>query len=418
MAKPAAQHDAKPAVRRRYDLDLLFVWLLAGVIGSHVLLIFTPGPYLPPYSVKNGTLYKELWEITLLPGFAGMPAFFILAGWTSLIGLRIRGPRQYLVERAKRLLIPLVLGMILITPIIKYYELLGGFHFRVDGIHSGGPIQEGFWRFFPNSAFSLRHVTWAHLYFLAYLAFVSAVTLPALAWIAKRAAGRRRSGTDGGGLFCWAYIPMILPVVHQVLAGGFWPFYPNFITDWDHLSLFALYFVMGAVIAGNPVLERALRREWWRMGLLGLGAFALYSQSPETTLGIAAGAIVPWCVFAGLLGVAERTGTIGGPALKYFRDATLPVYVVHNVFIVAIGFHVVRQDWPDMIKVAVILVVAMGVTMAVYHLLIRPIPILRVLFGMRPLRKRPASAPAAAQVRALRQSGSNPFSASGGRGSR
>jgi glucan biosynthesis protein C len=53
----------------------------------------------------------------------GMPFFFFMAGTTSWFSLRRRTPGRYVRERVTQLLIPFIVGAIVLTPIMAYYEL-------------------------------------------------------------------------------------------------------------------------------------------------------------------------------------------------------------------------------------------------------------------------------------------------------
>ena len=78
------------------------------------------------------------------------------------------------------------------------------------------------------------------------------------------------------------------------------------------------------------------------------------------------------------------------------RDATLPIYIIHNVFVILVGYQILALDWSVLPKFLTIGVVAMGSTFLVYHYWVRPVPLLRFAFGLRPMKRDPASEPRAA----------------------
>jgi hypothetical protein len=52
-------------------------------------------------------------------------------------------------------------------------------------------------------------------------------------------------------------------------------------------------------------------------------------------------------------------------------------------FIIVIGYYVVQQDWPALVKFWMIFLGSLTATLLVYELLVRRIGVLRLLFGMR-----------------------------------
>ena len=80
--------------------------------------------------------------------------------------------------------------------------------------------------------------------------------------------------------------------------------------------------------------------------------------------------------------------------LTYATDAILPIYLMHQTALVVTADTVVELDWPLPLEFAALLASALLLPLAIYHLLIRNTPILRVLFGLRPRPRtaRPATA--------------------------
>ena len=86
-----------------------------------------------------------------------MPLFFLIAGVGTYYALKSRRPGQYVQERALRLLVPLIFGMLVIVVPQAYFEAmshsiqLGGYHFF-----------QIYWLYLQ----SLPDLEWFHLWFL------------------------------------------------------------------------------------------------------------------------------------------------------------------------------------------------------------------------------------------------------------
>src|SRR5712691_1059514 len=94
---------------RRPDIDWLRVGATYLLFVFHVGKVFDPAPF---YHIRNADLS---FGMLVLCGFIGlwhMPLFFALAGWSLLSSLHARGTRGFVVERMRRLAIPLVAGCV------------------------------------------------------------------------------------------------------------------------------------------------------------------------------------------------------------------------------------------------------------------------------------------------------------------
>ena len=87
--------------------------------------------------------------------------------------------------------------------------------------------------------------------------------------------------------------------------------------------------------------------------------------------------------------------TFNIPFLSYANEAVLPFYIMHQTVIVCVGYFVVRQAIPDLLKFVIIAVSSFAIIAALYEPLIRRINVLRFAFGMkvRPKASRAQSTP-------------------------
>jgi uncharacterized protein (DUF2147 family) len=85
-----------------------------------------------------------------------------------------------------------------------------------------------------------------------------------------------------------------------------------------------------------------------------------------------------------LLGFAGRAPLTDGPALAYLAESALPVYILHQLAIVVIGYWIVGLPLGISAKFLLLVTLALGATLAVYHFVVRRVPPLRFAFGMRP----------------------------------
>jgi len=369
--RPQGRGSGPPRQARRSDIDLLRVVACYLAFPFHSALIFGFFPY---YHVKSAARSPAFDVFTDFVHQWRMPLFFLIAGWSAFSVLGRRTDRGFLLERAERLLAPLAFGLIMLCPVIKYIERRGGIDLRPSGARFGEAFDGGFIEFLPRFFGRFDQLTWSHLWFLAYLMVLSALWLPMLRRLA------RMPPLEGAG---WLYAllgPLVL--VQAVLRPVFGEWY-NLYSDWASLAYFSLFFLAGALLARHSSLEDAVRRHWPVAATLAVVAFLARLASEGPVLRDMLGAIVAWGSVLALLGIFRRWEGVGGSALLYLRDSALPIYILHQLPVVAMGAFVTTLPVSLPLQFLAVLAGAVIATMGAYHVLVRPWPVMRRALGMR-----------------------------------
>ena len=308
-----------------------------------------------------------------------LPLVFVLAGWSAVVSLRARGAGRFVRARARRLLVPLVAGIALLGPLIKYVELRNGRDIGFDGLWLVPPLQGSLLDFIPRYFTRMSLLTWSHLWFLAYLLLFSLLLLPLLGRIA-----RTEPRTDEPAAAV-VYLPAL---AFAALLGGFegyWPFLPNLLTDGTNFAWFALCFALGAGCAAWPGFATRLRAEAWRMLALMLLAYAGVVVCGPTAAGRVFVGLTAWGAIGAGLGLASRFKPAPSPFIAELSEATLPVYILHLMPVLALGLLVLPLALPVWLAVAVVWLGSTLVSLAAVRWLIRPWRLTRWLVGMNAL---------------------------------
>jgi peptidoglycan/LPS O-acetylase OafA/YrhL len=400
------------APRRRADLDALRIALCSGIVLFHALSIYSAEPI---YHLKSALPSPAASALAEFLRIAILPLFFVLAGWSAVASLRRHGAGVFVRERARRLLVPLVAGTVLLGPLIKYIELRHGRDIGFHGLWLVPPLPDGFLAFVPRYFTRMNLLTWSHLWFLAYLFFISLLLLPLALRLAR---SKPHSEVPPAPL---VYLPGLAFAALLAAFDGYWPFLPNLLTDWTNFIWFAFCFAIGAGLAAWPGFETRLHGETWRMLALMLAAYAGVVVLGPSTAGRACVGLTAWGAIGAGLGLARRLAHVPAkwtpvrrqehaqtkesracsdspaleppptPVLALLSEAVLPVYILHLVPVLALGLVVVPLDLPVWLAVAVIWLGATIITLAVVRWLVRPWRPTCWLVGMNAL---PAKAPA------------------------
>jgi hypothetical protein len=357
---------------RRVDLDRLRVAACLSTFFYHAIQVFDLNPY---YHLKSLTPSPALDVAARLLHAVRMPLFFLIAGMVGYLALARSTNREIMLQRAWRLLPPFLIGIVLLTPVIKYVELLDGRNISWQGITavSGPPHPlELLRRYFSQ----LRWFSWSHMWFPLYLFLLAGLLMPAMRWLAKVEGDTR-------ALALALLLPPAVLIAVEIVLRPLFPWHiPNLFWDWASVSVYATCMLAGAAFMRWPRLEELLQR--WIVVSLALAALGIVLYlGVETWPGRNIGrALWLWgfvCVVIGARPMIER-GNI--PGERYLNEGVLPIYVLHHVPLILIAYAVKDLPWPIWQRFVVIVGGAVAVTFLVYHLLVRPFDWVRVAFGM------------------------------------
>jgi glucan biosynthesis protein C len=393
---PAERSDGKSA--RLHYLDWLQVLAILGVFIFHAVHPFDD---LVDWHIKNAepsvlaTFYTGFFNLW------GMPFFFLMAGATSWFSLRRRTAGRYVRERVTRLLIPLILGSIVLTPIQAYYE------FTHKGWWKGGSILEFILSTEARTYFFTEYnsITFSpeifgdvgyHLWFVGFLFVYSLIALPVFLWL-KKDSGKRfvasiaRLAKWRGGLLLFA-IPLIL--IGYILQ----PFLSGY-TGWASLIFMLVFFISGYILIADERFVLAIRRDWRLHLILGIACTLFFFSvavdvpvwewlvSPGTLefyISWTAWGINSWCWTMFVMYIGMRYLDTTNKWLHYGREASYPFYFVHQPVIIFIAFYAVQWEINLWIKLLVVVIGSFTISLGAYELLVRRINPIRRLFGMKP----------------------------------
>ncbi len=382
---------------RQYYLDWLRVFAILGVFLFHNARFFDA---FSDWHVKNATLNLGATTFVAFMSQWMMPLFFLVAGAGTYYALKSRNPLSYTKERALRLLVPLIFGMLVIVVPQAYFEAVG------HGVNLGG---YNFFQIYGLYLQSLPQMNWFHLWFLVDLFLISLVTIPFIfAW--------RRGGQSLISRLAsvvekpWALL--VLLVASITLANiflypdGFWAGQNG---GWSLIS-YLLFFLFGYLIFANPrimELVRKLRRISLATGLVTfamalayvsiLGDPVQYFGSPLYAGTMLIKSLSVWGWLFAILGFGSFYLNRTNRFLSYGNEAVLPFYVLHQTVIIIIGFYVVQWDAGVGAKYLVISTTSFIGIMGLYEFLVRRIRVLRFLFGMKQI-IRSSTAPVKAKI--------------------
>lgn len=376
---------------RIHYLDWLKVLIVYGIVVFHVSLVFSFVSWLVSNPERSVVL-------SAFAGFCfpwGLSAMFLIAGADALFGLRSHGVAEFVKGRVERLLVPVVLGLVVLTPFQRFVTS----HNPPPSLDQFGSFYVAFFESFHLDMQLKWIATYLlHLWFLVYLFAISLACSPLLLWL-HRARGKAfsaqvaRVGNLPGGMYL---VGAPLLVSQAILR----PLFPTF-QDWADVAMYTLVFLLGALMFSTRRFEPAIRRDirlFLTTGVLaiaGIGLILLLTPGyvppgrwAPFGLGITYGflwALDVWSWLLAVLYLGIRWLDFTNSFLTYARESVMPVYVLHHPVLLVIASFVVTASagvWP---KFVLVLAATFALTLAIYELGVRRWNVTRFLFGLKPV---------------------------------
>ncbi|WP_343688839.1 acyltransferase family protein [Chitinophaga sp.] len=374
MTSPAPRH---------YYLDWIKILCILLLVPYHAAMIFGPAHF----GIKNDLIFSGYNIFNELIGMWYFSVLMFISGSAATFALRYRSAGQYLLSRFTRLLLPLVFGMLVVIPPQVYVERLQK--------HQIQPGYLAFYKHLADGIYPSGNLTWAQLWYVAYLFVISLLLLPVCLYIRNRA-------HFGERVFCYiSHAPYLLIgwalplMLVEYFLRAYFPFgNQNLVSDWANVLHLSIVFLYGFIIMRSPPLQAAVlrcRQPAFILAIAGvlsyyipyiLGYFSPHQQSADVIrlLDVWRG-FNAWCWTLAIIGYASTYLTTINPTLQYASKAFLSVYILHQTILLSAAYFVVQWTLPAFFKFIILTIVTYTITLLIYHYLILPSKSIRMLFG-------------------------------------
>lgn len=367
---------------RRYDLDSLRVIVFGLLIFYHVGMFFVPWEnHIKDVQTYEGLVFPMLfvnqWRLSIL---------FVISGMGTYYALSKRSAVEFAKERIRRLLIPLIVGMLFIVPPQVYYE-------RLDK----GQFYGNYFDFWPMKAFIGTYpegnLSWHHLWFLPYLLIFSLILIPVFLYLRKHPDNwgiqkLQLINSKRFGLYIFA-IPLFL--WEFTLA----PYYPSthaLFGDWNNLVGYCTLFFFGYLLISlkDVFWDTVIRNRHIYLfgGLIGFPLLMILWFNIDDFSGkLYISALVKvfnlWSWILAIFGYAATYLNKPSRTLAYANKSVYPLYILHQTVIVILGYYLKYTDLGFFAKFTLMVIGTFGFSWLIYEYAIRPYSWIRPLFGLK-----------------------------------
>jgi glucan biosynthesis protein C len=348
------------------------------VIAIFVLIFFHTGMLFVGWGwhITNDQVIESLQRPMDLAHRLRMPLLFVIAGAGMWFALQRRSGAAFSRERTLRLLIPATIGMFLIVPPQIYIERIA------HGEWHGGYLDFFIHRVLQFQPYPAGNFSWHHLWFVVYLYVYALLLLPLMLWWRKA-----RPVLKPGAWILLLALPLGL---NETLLKPIFPETHNLVHDWYIFIHYLLLTVYGFALASSPAswdwlakfrraaLAIALTITIGGMSLINAGVFV---RGKPVDLMFAN--VFTWTWIMVFLGFGRQYLSFGNRLLSWARDASYPIYILHQTVIILIGYFVIRQPWAPWTKYWVVAASTLVTCVLLYEFLVRRVGVLRFAFGMK-----------------------------------
>lgn len=366
---------------RRYDIDWLRIFAMIVIFLFHCARFFNN----EDWHVKNNQLNFGMSVFVGIIAQWIMPLFFVLSAMSTYYALSYRKDKQYIGERFKRLVIPLMFGAFVLIPPQVYIE-------RVTHSQFVGSFFEFFPHYFDGLYGFGGNFTWMglHLWYLEFLFAFSLLMLPIFRYFRSKAmqdfiCRAAVFFAKPGAVFLLAIPIGTIELLINLQPEGIGR---RDFGGWS-LLVYLVFFIVGYLVASDTQFKESIenhRIAAMAMGIITttVGFFLLESgYSSRTYLFAFLRAFNSWFWLVAILGFGSKHFTFNNALLKYANEAVLPFYILHQTVIVILGYYIADWNGSVIIKYIVISTASFVLIIALYDLAIKRANTLRFLFGMK-----------------------------------
>ncbi len=400
--------------KRLYFADWFRVIVVFSLIPFHAALSFTAhgdtyvyDPMVVDY--VNGESSQPGIDSPALDAFTGllssffMNLLFFISGIGTYYSLRKRSPGKYIIERAGKLMLPLAASLVLVIPLLSYYRNLSLFGYTGSFFSFYPKFFNGIRGTFPGANFE-----WAHLWFLVYLFVFSVISLPLFVRLCSGGIGDRLLKLSRTGLI---FLPLLLIVPLECILRPIWPGFQNLYDDWANFSNYLIFFILGYLLVMMPGIMKKLEKAGIGLVIAGTAILALKMTVLDyiynglgikwpvlRTAAIMMDSVTAYFMTTGLIGTGSRYFNKNTRLLEYLSPRSFLIYVFHFTPVTVLTYILIDTELGYPLRFILTTLFSIPAVILITEI-VRTIPGLRVLFGIRG----PDKPPKEHSIRIIRQ---------------
>lgn len=368
---------------RLHALDSLRAIMMMLGIVLHSAITYSggqPNAAWPLRDTFNDSVFLE-WLLYIIHNFR-MPIFMVIAGFFASLLFFERSPRRMLINRTKRILLPLIVFVFVLWPLVS-----GAFIFSQQAFglldpfapDMGTRLLYSYAYVFTNFD-ALTPDSTIHLWFLYYLVLFSLASY-GLAMLFKRLPKLTEANTRALdfilkrpllklGVSVAVTFLILLVMNREWVATS-----TSFIPDLNTFIFYFAFYMSGWILFKSKHLLSTFTQYDLTFTLAGTVLYTLYfiagPESLALELQMLINATCVWLFTFGITGLFLRHLSKHSAVMRYVSDSSYWVYLIHLPLTALLPGLIGNWGIPAVLKFAIVAVVTTSICFATYHYLVR-----------------------------------------------
>jgi surface polysaccharide O-acyltransferase-like enzyme len=370
---------------RLHFIDYIRVFAFLLLILFHSALPFVNYNW----EVKNEQKSDILLSIVLWFHQWRLPLLFFISGVGIYFSLKTRNILKFILERFRRLFIPLVFAMLFTIPVQVYVEYLQ--KGRIKGSYFD--FYPSVWNFVPYPDGSL---TWSHMWFIVYLLTFILILIPLFLMMKIKMIEKYKDKFSN--VLSSKYLIFLVFLIQYYNYYLFYLKYPeqgSLVEDWFVFNTSITYLILGYLLASsNRFWDNCERYRKISLSLAVVTSIILFinyylpnalpkKEGMDAQVYFLLDALQIWSIILTLIGFAKKHLNISSSILQYLNQAVFPFFIIHQTIIVAIGYWIVQMKVSILTKYLLLSICSSIIIYALYEYVIRRTKLTRFLYGMK-----------------------------------
>lgn len=249
---------------RKYYLDWIKVCVVIILVPFHTAVSFSHIGHAYVYSkeVIDSFLYVfisdyfNLWFMRML---------FFISGVSVFMGLKKRNKKQFIKNRFRRLIIPVVFVIFSIGPLSGY--ILAIQHYNYVG---------SFISFYPQFFMHVKqYLFWGHMWYCVYLFAFSIISLPLFFYLKNNTKVVNKINNFLANK-SHILLPMLIVAFLEMIFRPFYPGLQTLLGDWANFFVYLFFFVFGFIIGPSKDLLQVIVKKMMIFLLFAIFSTVIY----------------------------------------------------------------------------------------------------------------------------------------------
>jgi len=370
---------------RLFFIDYIRVFAFLLLILFHSALPFVSYNW----EVKNEQKSEILMSIVLWFHQWRLPLLFFISGVGIYFSLKTRNILKFILERFKRLFVPLVFAMLFTIPVQVYVEYLQ--KGRINGTYF--EFYPSVWNFVPYPDGSL---TWSHMWFIVYLLTFIIVLIPFFSLFKIKVLEKYKDRFSN--VLSSKYLIFLIFLIQYYNYYLFYLKFPeqgSLVEDWFVFNSSITYLIIGYLLASSTQFwDNCERYKKISLSIAVITSTILFinyylpnilpkKEGMDAQVYFLLDALQIWSMILTIIGFTKKHLNKSSSILQYLNQAVFPFFIIHQTIIVAIGYWIVKLKVAILTKYLLLSICSSIVIYSLYEYVIRRTKLTRFLYGMK-----------------------------------